>query len=83
METQIVNFDFDQLREFFEELGWISSTEADEYLDLIAAVSARLRNRLCMYSDASAPLILGSRSGAGWKIVFLNLYSPANSPTIG
>ena len=78
-----MDFDFDQLREFFNELGWISSTEADEYLDLIAAVSARLRNMLCMYSDASAPFMLGSRSGAGWKIVFLNLYAPSNSPTIG
>ena len=83
METQMADFDFDQLREFFNELGWISSTEADEYLDLIAAVSARLRNMLCMYSDASAPLMLGSHNGAGWKIVFLGLYSPANSPTMG
>ena len=79
----MVNFDFDQLREFFKELGWISSTEADEYLDLIAAVSPRLRNMLGMYSGASAPFMLGSRGGAGWKIVFLNLYSPANSPTMG
>ena len=78
-----MDFDFDQLSEFFRDLGWISSTEADEYLDLIAAVSTRLRNMLCMYSDASAPLMIGSRNGAGWKIVFLNLYSPANSPTIG
>ena len=79
----MVDFDFDQLHEFFKELGWISSAEADEYLDLIAAVSARLRNMLCLYSDASAPLMLGSHNGAGWKIVFLNLYSPANSPIIG
>jgi hypothetical protein len=83
VETQIVDYNFDQLREFFKELGWISSTEADEYLDLIAAVSARLRNMLCMYSDTSAPFMLGSHLGAGWKIVFLNLYSPSNSPTIG
>ena len=83
METQIVNYNFDQLHEFFNELGWISSTEADEYLDLIAAVSARLRNMLCTYSDTSAPFMPGSHNGAGWKIVFLNLYSHANSPTIG
>ena len=78
-----MNYNFDQLHEFFNDLGWISSTEADEYLDLIAAVSARLRNMLCMYSDASAPIMLGSLGGAGWKIVFLNLYSQANSPTLG
>ena len=78
-----MNYNFDQLHEFFNELGWISSTEADEYLDLIAAVSERLRSMLCLYNDASAPFMPGSHSGKGWKIGFLGLYSPANSPTIG